>query len=215
MIVTAHQPNYLPGINVLEKVRLSDAVIWLDEVQYSHGGWSNRNRMPDGSWLTVPIRRTTNMAVFNRVRIAEGPWQHRHVRTLRQHYGHDISQVLAEEINRPHIRLIGLNLALLRILLEPYDANPPLHNPPWHFQSHLDGSPVVTAVSEEKERLEPISSRLAQMVSRVGGDCYLSGPSGRNYLDERPFHNLGIEVFYYEWTGPSECGVANLRGARV
>lgn len=207
MIVTAHQANYFPGLSVIEKLAVSDAVIWLDSVQFTHGGYSNRNRMPDGSWLTVPIRRTTNMAPFNKVKIAEhGLWRRDHVRSIRQHYGESVGTfVVCSEIERPYGLLIGLNLALLRILcdgLAPETA--------WHFQSHLDGGNAVRAVSESEEELLPISERLAMMVAELGGDTYLSGPSGRNYLSEEPFHERGIEVDYFRWEGENPCSLGRL-----
>ncbi len=203
VIVTAHTPNYLPGLNVIEKIRSADAVIWLDEVQYSHGGWSNRNRMSDGSWLTVPVERRTDMGPFNRVRISEhGNWRHDHTKTLWQHYGDDLQDILAE-IRRPYRLLVGLNLALLRLLLERTWTT-------WHFQSHLDGGHAVWAVSEERAELAPISLRLAMMVAEIGGTTYLSGPSGRDYLDERPFNERGIAVSYYEHRGSNECAVGAL-----
>lgn len=207
MIVTAHQPNYLPGLSVIEKIAASDQVIWLDEVQYTHGGWSNRNRMPDGSWLTVPIERTTDMERFNRVRISEHDnWRLRHCRTLVQHYGAAVTDRLRSEIERPYRLLIGLNLALLAILLDDIDT-------PWRFQSHLDGGRATVVVSDDRAELAPISERLAMMVAELGGDVYLSGPSGRHYLDERPFSERGIKVDYFEWTNSNPCCVPMLVAA--
>lgn len=208
MIVTAHQPNYLPGLSVIEKVAYADAVIWLDEVQYSHGGWSNRNRMPDGSWLTVPVERRTDMGPFNRVRISEhGNWRQDHVKSLAQHYGHHAIGSICDEILRPYRLLIGLNLALLRLLLSDSDT-------PWHFQSHLDGGHAVWAVSDEQHELAPISERIAMMVSELDGTSYLSGPSGRFYLDEKPFVDRGIRVDYFRWDEPNDCSVGRQRALR-
>jgi len=199
-VVTAHQPNYIPGVSVIQKVESADAVIWLDAVQYSHGGWSNRNRMPDGSWLTIPIDRSTDMAEFNHVRISDHrDWRKAHCKALRQHYGHS-ADAICEEIQRPYKLLIGLSLACLQILLSDSDAS-------WHFQSHLDGGRAVTAISDDRVELAPISARLALMVAELGGDVYLSGPSGKNYLDETPFHELGIRVDYWQHTGDNPCAV--------
>lgn len=207
MKVTAHTPNYLPGLNVTEKVRVADAVVWLDEVQYSHGGWSNRNRMPDGSWLTVPVERATDMAAFNHVRISEhGDWRCKHLRTLIQHYGP--VPALTEEILRPYRLLVGLNLALLRVLLTSCDTA-------WHFQSHLDGGRMMVAVSDDRQELAPISERLAMMAAELGGDTYLSGPSGFRYLDEQPFAERGIAVEYWDYHGPNDCAVSQFVKARV
>lgn len=202
MVVSAHQINYLPGLSVIEKMRSADACLWLDEVQFSHGGWSNRNRMPDGSWLTVPIERTTDMASLNRVRISEhGNWRRSHAKALRQHYG-AAADPLCVEIARPYRLLVGLNLACLRVLLPD--------SPAWHFQSHLDGGHAKVAVSDDAEELAPISARLAMMVAELGGTTYLSGPSGFRYLDEKPFSDRGIEVRYWEHHGPNPCGAVRL-----
>lgn len=207
MIVTAHQANYLPGLSVIEKVRMADAVVWIDEVQYTHGGFSNRNRMPDGSWLTVPVDRATDMAQFNRVRIAQhGNWRIKHLRTLWQHYGSSADELI-DEIERPYRLLIGLNLACMRVILRHAEIDTP-----WHFQSHLDGGRATVAVSEDREELRPISDRLAMMVAELGGDVYLSGPSGFRYLNEEPFKALGIRVDYFDWSGPSNpCSASLLR----
>jgi hypothetical protein len=185
---------------VIQKVESADAVIWLDAVQYSHGGWSNRNRMPDGSWLTIPIDRSTDMAEFNRVRISDSrDWRRQHCKTLRQHYGH-AADMICDEIQRPYKLLVGLNLACLSLILGDSDTS-------WHFQSHLDGGRAVTAISDDRVELAPISARLALMVAELGGAIYLSGPSGRNYLDETPFNELGIRVAYWQHTGPNPCAV--------
>lgn len=203
MIVTAHQPNFLPGASVVGKIAQADAVIWLDEVQFSHGGWSNRNRMPDGSWLTVPIERTTDMAPFNRVRISEhGGWRHTHTATLGQHYGAAAISGIPQELLRPYRLLVGLNLALLRIVLERLEVAAA-----WHFQSHLDGGRSVSANSNDPTALAPISARLAMMVAELGGDSYLSGPSGRGYLDERPFRERGVAVDYFAWRDANPCAL--------
>lgn len=185
---------------MIQKVEFADAIIWLDEVQFSHGGFSNRNRMPDGSWLTIPIDRSTDMAEFNRVRISDHrDWRKDHCKTLRQHYG-SVADMICDEIQRPYRLLIGLNLACLQIILGDSDAS-------WHFQSHLDGGRAVTAISDDRVELAPISARLALMVSELGGDVYLSGPSGRRYLNETPFHDLGIQVDYWQHTGDNPCAV--------
>ena len=80
----------------------------------------------------------------------------------------------------------------------------------WHFQSHLDGGHAVWAVGEKRYELAPISARLAIMVAELGGTTYLSGPSGRNYLDEEPFLQLGISVEYWKFDGPNDCSVSRL-----
>jgi len=198
VIVTAHQPNFLPGKSVVQKLSIADAVVWLDEVQYTKGGYINRNHLPDGRWITVPVERLTDGKPINRVRIADDripPWNHKMLETIGQAFGRrGVFNDVRSELLRPYRLLIGLNLGLMRALR--------LHELcEWHFQSHLDGGHAVKAVSEDAEELLPISDRLAMMVSEIGGTTYLSGPSGRRYLDEAPFNERGIRVEYFEFTG--------------
>ena len=58
MILTAHQPVYLPWPGLFHKIAISDSFISFDQVQYLPKDWNNRNRIktPDGPiWLTVPV----------------------------------------------------------------------------------------------------------------------------------------------------------------
>jgi WbqC-like protein len=209
MIVTAHQPNLLPGMSVISKILAADTVIWLDEVLYSPGGFTNRNRMPDGSWLTVPVESGAGQKPINRVGISEhGNWRDKASRTVRQQYRGDWCAEVCEILHRPYRLLVGLNVALLQVVFR--------HHPQLHlFQSHLDGGRAVTAVSDDRAELAPISVRLAMMTEEAGGDVYLSGPSGRNYLDERPFTQRGIRVDYWQHTGPNPCALAMLEALSV
>ena len=58
MILTAHQPVYLPWLGLFHKIALSDAFVWFDDVQYQKRDWNNRNKIKTNSgpaWLTVPV----------------------------------------------------------------------------------------------------------------------------------------------------------------
>lgn len=187
MIVTAHQPNYLPGLGVIEKIEAADAVIWLDQVQYERGGWTNRNRMRDGSWLSVPVYRRTEGGPIDEVVISpyDRHWRRKHTRTIRQHYDGPVVDEVCRVIAAPCEHLIELNFACLSVLLP--------EQPVWLYQSNHD------------DREGPISGRLARMVARAGGTEYLSGPSGRAYLDEEPFRRLGVAVTYAEPREANPC----------
>lgn len=211
VIVTAHQPNFLPSTSIIRKCLNADAVIWLDEVQYTPGGWTNRNRMPDGSWLTVPVETGAGFQKMNRVRLSDHRrWRHRAVKTLQQQYaGAPWLGYLCPVLERPHRLLVGLNVALLHEVFRAYGVAPE-----FLFQSHLDGGHAVQAVSDDADELLPISERLAMMVAEAGGTTYLAGPSARNYMSEEPFAALGIQVDY--WTGGSnDCVLTDLARRRT
>lgn len=208
-VICAHQPNVLPGASVTSKIAASDGVIWLDEVQFSKGSWTNRNKTPDGEWFTVPVADSAFKPI-NRVKIGNPQtydWRRKVTGQLRE--GFPASPTLERVcriIQRPHKSLVGLNVALLDALLDGLGIDTP-----WYFQSHLDGGHAVVAVSENAAELAPISNRLAMMVEEVGGSIYLSGPSGRHYLDEQPFKERGIDVDYWAHEGENPCALQLVR----
>ncbi len=210
-VVTAHQSNFLPGASIIHKCLSADVCIWLDEVQYTPGGWTNRNRMPDGSWLTVPVQTGAGFMPINRVRIADEPWRRQTVKTLKQHYGwQDWLHHICDIIERPHKLLVGLNVALLQEAFRAYGVAPE-----FAFQSHMDDDHPVPIVSDNAHDLRPISGRLARMVAELGGTTYLSGPSGHGYLDEAPFAARGITVDYWQWDRPNVCVLTDLASRRT
>lgn len=205
--ITMHQPNLLPGMSVVSKILASDAVVWLDTVQFTKGGWTNRQKLPDGRWLTVPVAHGSSFAPINRVRIGQprGDWRHFAASKLREAWPTCTTELVCGELLRGYPLLVGLNAAVLRVVLDGFGWHGEQH-----WQSHLDDAHAVAAVSEEPAVLAPISERIAAMVAALGGTTYLSGPSGRNYLDERPFLERDVRVDYWSHQGPNPCSLALL-----
>lgn len=199
-----HQSNFLPGASVISKVLAADAIVWMDTVQYTKGGYTNRNRLPEGQWLTVPVANAT-FAPINQVRIGEPlkDWREPMVRSLIDAWPGDITSAICREILRDYRLLVGLNARLLTILLDALG-----YRGEQHWMSHLDPEHAVPAQSNERAELRPISERIAEMVWRLGGTIYLSGPSGKNYLDERPFAEYGVSVEYWHHEGANPCSLA-------
>lgn len=196
IVATGHQTNFLPGASVLSKIADADIFIACDEFQYVRHGWVNRNRLSDGTWLTVPVNERDTFAPINRVRLAEGPvrWREKLARTIENRFG-AVGEPYAAEIRRPWRLLAGLNVALLELLVDELHVDAQ-----WVFQSHLEsGRHWGPVVSDDHDELVPVSERLAAMTAEVGADVWLSGPSGRDYLDEEPFARRNIEVRYFEY----------------
>lgn len=61
MIVSIMQPYLFPYVGYFQLIGASDLFVIYDDVQYSKGGWINRNRVLLGgapAWLTLPVERT-------------------------------------------------------------------------------------------------------------------------------------------------------------
>src|SRR3989442_10648869 len=96
MILTGHQPNYLPYPGFFEKIARADRFLVVDNVQFVKRGtfgWMHRNRIrtnsPEGSdWLSVPI--LTKGRYTQQIREAEidpsTPWARKHWRAIEWNY---------------------------------------------------------------------------------------------------------------------------------
>lgn len=210
MVVTGHQINFLPGCSVMEKVRSADACIWMDAFQYVRHGFVNRNRFSDGSWMTVPVGEHDTFAPINRVHISDSTFRARKkiARTLEHKLGVEMAAPFVAELLKPYQLMIALNWQLLALLQAALGITTPAH-----FQTHLETGWHVPApiVSENEDSLLPARERLAHMVEEIGGTVWLSGSSGRRYLDEAPFRERGIEVRYFDYAGPNPSAIELLR----
>lgn len=189
MLVAIHQPNYLPWCGYFAKIAAADVFVVLDDVPLSNGpSFVTRTeiRGPHGKqWLSVPVQRSGVQAIAA-VRFADQHWAARHLRTLQAMYGHaaygDAGLTRLQELYaEPGDRLADFNLRLLDDLLKILGIRTPLIR-----ASELG---VVGTGSEH----------LLGLVQAVGGTAYLSGPSGRRYLNEAIFAEAGVAIHYGQY----------------
>lgn len=190
MIVTAHRPGYLPGVSVIAKVAAADAVVWLDDVRFTTPGYVNRNQLPDGTWLAVPIDRPNHRSTIREVTIGHdgGGWRHEHDALIRERYAHlehfdpRITAVLDGPFAAAGEPLADLNLILLSHILEDLGLTPR------QFRQSDYPTPGGS-----------LSSKLIRMVKAVGGTAYLSGPTTK--LDPALFAEAGVELLFFRFAG--------------
>src|SRR3989338_7849304 len=124
MIVTIHQPEYLPYLGFFERLLHADTLVLLDMVQFQRGGFINRNRIrtPTGwEWLTVPIvgRKKDVKKSIQSVRIdQEKPWREKHLRAIESNYSktpyfRDFFPAIKEILSRKWERVSELDVALI------------------------------------------------------------------------------------------------------
>ena len=95
MIVTVHQPHYLPWLGYLHRMATADLFILLDHVQFERGNYQNRTRVRingEARWLTVPVVQRSQSERIADKRIDNGlegsrHWTGVHFETLRRAYG--------------------------------------------------------------------------------------------------------------------------------
>jgi hypothetical protein len=196
MVVTIHQPEYLPWLGFFHKMAHCDVYVILDSVQFTKNNFQNRNRLTDQSgavfWSTVPIRmgghigkRIADMNIDN-----TQPWQRKTwARIMGAYSRHSYFSVFAPYLEpiftREYARLVDLNIDLIEF-----------------FRQQLTISiPMVRSSTMEVEGSR--SELLLSICKKLGATTYLSGPSGRDYLDTTLFSNSGVAIDYHAFKHPT------------
>lgn len=191
-IVSIHQPNYVPWSGYFYKMAIGDVHVLLDDVVYDSKGFTNRNRVrtPEGwTWLTVPVHSRDDTRI-EEVRIAnEHEWRRKHWKTLQTYYN-----------NAPHLEAHR-------------DALEAIYDREWEWLADLNVELIehvraslgleTELVRSSTLEIEGRKSELNLGLTRaVGGTVYLSGPSGREYLDQERFASEGIGLVFAEFEHP-------------
>ncbi|OQB20516.1 MAG: WbqC-like protein family protein [Firmicutes bacterium ADurb.Bin182] len=190
MVVSVHQPNYIPWLGYFYKIHKSDLFVILDDVQFIKRGFINRNRIktPQGiSWLTVPVE---NKGSYGRnikeIRIADEGWEEKHLRTVELNYKkadhfRDFFDVFRECIMKGHGYLSELNIDVIKAICK--------------FLNIKTG----IVLSSELDIKETSTERIIRICETVGADRYLSGKGGIKYQDEKKFEEHSIELMYSDF----------------
>jgi hypothetical protein len=192
VIVAAHQPNFAPWLGFFDKMLHADVLVLLDAVQFTKRGYQNRTRIKGSSgphWLTVPVvtkGRYDQMTCD--VEIDEtADWRRVHLRTLRSALARAphsdalfdcLEPVYAQSGGR---RLVEVTTELIGEIVK-----------------RLEIPTRLVALSDLD--CEGSGSRLMLNLTRaVGGEVYLSGTTGRTYLEPDMFAEAGVELRYHEF----------------
>ena len=194
MILSAHQPAYLPWLGYFDKIIKSNVFVFLDTVQFEKNSFINRNKIktPQGSvWLTVPVK-------------LKG---HLDVPLLKIEIDHKINW------QKNHLKSIYLNYKKAPHYKEGYFKIEGLYNTDYELISELCWDHLGFWLKElgiEKRIVRsselPITSKKSDLILDLcryfQADRYISGALGRNYLEEVRFKEAGISIEYQDYQHP-------------
>ena len=189
MKVAISQPRYLPAMNYIQRIMLCDVFVLLDCVQHQPRAFEHRNRIktPSGrKWLSIPLERN-GRALIKDLRASDLWWVQKHYKTARQyyvcaeHFDSSFFHSLYDGLDSPS--LVDINEKMLRRAL-----------------GHLGIERKIIRSSAFDLKAEH-SGRLAEITRLAGGDTYMSGPNGRNYIKKEFFD--GLRVVYHDFTFPT------------
>lgn len=193
MILSAHQPVYLPGIILFNKIALSDIFMFLGHAQLVKQSWHMRNRIRQANtevFLTIPVKTSGHWGqAIDETEIADAFWKHKHLESIRQSYRKrpyfdayfgPIEALLSAEWTH----LGALNKALIR-----------------HFLNVLQiETPVCDSQAYSPRQHK--TGLLIELTKAVSADAFLSNEGSRVYVQEEEMAAVGIDHFWQVFEHP-------------
>ena len=196
VVVTIHQPEHLPWLGFFDKIRQAHVFVMLDHVQYRKNYFQNRNkvRVAGGAvWLTVPVltKGYADQAI-NEVQInnqGSPRWKEKCWTCIAQSYRKaqywSLHEGFFDRLYKTNwTRLVEINEAIIRHMLDAFSID------------------VKVVKSSELNISGNRGDLLLDICRKVGASVYLSGVSGRDYLDVKTFTDAGIRVHFQEFHHP-------------
>jgi len=194
-IVTLHQPNYLPWIGLFSKVKKSECFIISDDFTYTNHSETNRNKIRTNTgwtYLTIPINRKFHMSrICNVLLPSDKRWLENHWENIQFHYTKtnffSLYRDFFEELYHKDFQYLWeLNVEIILYLLKCFEIDVEI----------LKSSDLLDVDNRSTNKTDAIIA----ILKAVDAHTYLSGPSGRNYLDyERfPKNNLNLSFFCFQ-----------------
>lgn len=196
MRIAIMQPTYLPWTGYFALMDQVDAFVFLDDVQFNHRSWQQRNRIksPSGPmWLTVPVltKGQRHQLIYEVEINPDEPWQRKHITTISKNYSKaawisEYQSWLEEALRCPWTSLCELTISLANDLTRCLGIHTPFVN----------ASDLKTTGSKV--------DKLINICRRLGADEYLSPTGSFEYIEaDNRFPDAGIQLLYQHYEHPT------------
>lgn len=195
MRVTIHQPEHMPWLGFFHKINMADVYVVLDNVQYRRRYFQNRNkiRTKEGwQWLNISLKKEPrDSLLIKNVSISDEGlrWRTKNLNTIYHNYCKaKYFKYYWEEFKLIYSRnctsLLDLNMELLKFFFRKLDIKTRIQ--------------LASALNVSGTKGELILNICKALKARI----YISGVSGKDYLDFQKFNDNHIEIIIQEFHHP-------------
>ena len=197
MIVTIHQPEHIPWLGFFNKAMNCDCFVILDNVQYRKNYFQNRNQIISSSgeapmWLSIPVKKgKLSNLISEKEMIFDLTERKNYFKKIEHSYKkypfyEKYIIELKDIFNNNNKLLSKLNIELIR-----------------YFFSLLEiKCDLVTSSNFSLDKKSKGGLITFDICNFLGAKTYLSGISGKDYLDLTPFKKHNINVIFQEFKHP-------------
>jgi len=194
LILTAHQPVYIPWLGLFHKIALADLFCYFDIVQYQKRDYNNRNLIKTingGLWLSVPVDSKNHFKKnVSTIHIIQNVWVKKHLKSIEYSYKNApyynmYFSELEETIQNNSKDTLGLlNLSILKLLMKFLNIK----------------TPIIKA--SDYDFSGDNSDLVLEMCLYLKADTYIFGKQGAQYADVDMFKSKGISIYFQNYNHP-------------
>ncbi len=189
--VSISQPAYLPWIGYFNRLYHSDIHIVLDHVAMDHNSrtkFTNRNKIRTANgwiWLTVPLqhRHKENTAI-NQIKISSTThWQNKHWQSIKHNYA-----------KTPYFHLHETFFD--ELYQYPWQSLNDLCREITHYIIHTLTLKTRLIYSSSLQPTQTKSALILELCKKTQATHYISGPFGKDYLQQQNFARQHINISF-------------------
>ena len=186
MIVSIHQPNYIPWLGYFYKIAQSDIFVFLDDVQFSNQGMHNFHylKTPQGPLrLKIPVEQHMGDLILDVKTKDALNWKEKHLRSIEMNYKKStyFNEIFADykSVVMPEYASVSeMNMALVEFIVRKFG-----------IQTAFVRSSELNISTTRGEKVMDICNALK-------AEVYYSGTGAKTYQNEAEFAERGIELKY-------------------
>jgi len=194
MILSAHQPAYLPWLGYFHKLYLADKFVILDDVQFEKNSFINRNKIRnkvEAFYLTIPLKMKNHL----QTRISDmevdsaQKWQAKHWKSIQLGYSKapyysQVCELLEPFYNESFGSIVELTSKMLLEFLKYLDLQREVI-----LQSDLQ-------TSQKKQDL------IVEICEKTKASSFIFGKQGLEYADFNFFEKKGLDIHFQQYIHP-------------
>ena len=191
IIVSGHQPAYIPWLGYFHKILMADVFVYMDDVQFIERGFIHRNKIKTGPnselMLTVPLKSKTKKGKINEVEIHSCNWQQEHFESIQRNYKKSkYFNIYEEDLKDFYLSKEWNNLNFLLYKMLKYFVN-------------KIGIETKIKISSEEKFLSNKSDLIFEHAQKYDANVVFVGALGRDYIDEKKFTENKILINYQNY----------------
>ena len=198
MIVSAHQPHYLPWCGYINKILLSDIFVVMDDMSFTSYNYINRNRLVQNNnilKLSIPLKDKKTLG--RKIKDVELDYSHgfrglsKHIKSLEHNYSRYVGfdcffPLLYNVLNKDYKWLLDLDLEIIYLIMDYLEIN-----------TKLVLSSEFNICGRKEDEL------FISLLEKTNSNKVLLGlGASNNYINKDNIYNKGGEVVYQKFKHP-------------